>query len=59
MENSVTSKVIGEETIQFRSHDGCITTLQGVRHVSKSRYNFISLGTLKGKDSVSVLKVIL
>ena len=30
---SATSKVIGEGTIQFRSHDGCITTLQGVRHV--------------------------
>jgi len=46
MENFVASKVIGEGTIQFRSHDGCITTPQGVRHVLKSRYNFISLGAL-------------
>jgi len=45
-ENSATSKVIGEETIQFRSHDGCITTFQDVHHVSKSRYNLISLGAL-------------
>ena len=46
IKNSTTSKVIGEETIQFRSHDGCITTLQGVRHVSELRYNLISLGAL-------------
>jgi len=38
--------VIGEGTIKFRSHDGCITTLQGVRHVPKLRYNLISLGAL-------------
>ena len=38
--------MIDEGTIQFRSHDGCITTLQGVRHVSESRYNLISLGAL-------------
>jgi len=47
MGNSATSKVIGEGTIQFRSHDGCITTLQGARHISESRYNFISLGALQ------------
>ena len=46
MENSATSKVIGEGTIQFRSHDGCITTLQGICHVPESRYNLISLGAL-------------
>ena len=46
MRNSATNKVIGEGTIQFRSHDGCITTLQGVRHVPESRYNLISLGAL-------------
>jgi len=49
MGNSATSKVIGEETIQFHSHDGCITTLQGVRHVPESRYNLISLIALHGK----------
>jgi len=49
MGNSVTSKVIGEGTIQFRSHDGCITTLQGVHHVPKSSYNLISLGALYRK----------
>ena len=47
MENSATSKVIGEETIQFCSHDGYITTLQGVCHVPESRYNLISLGALQ------------
>ena len=46
MKNSATSKVIGEETIQFWSHDRFITTLQGVRHVPESRYNLISLGAL-------------
>ena len=46
MGNSATSKLIGERTIQFRSHDGYITTLQGVRHVPESRYNIISLGAL-------------
>ena len=49
MGNSATSKVIGEGTIQFRSHDGCITTLQGVHHVSESRYNLISRGALRRK----------
>ena len=44
--NSATSKVIGEKTVQFCSHDGCITTLQGIHHVSESRYNLISLGAL-------------
>ena len=29
MRNSATIKVIGEGTIQFQSHDGCITTVQG------------------------------
>ena len=43
MGNSATSKVIGEGTIQFRSHDGCITTLQDVRHVPELRHNLISL----------------
>ena len=38
--------MIDEGTIQFRSHDGCITTLQGVHHVPESRYNLISLGAL-------------
>jgi len=46
MRNSTMSKVIGEGTIQFRSHDGCITTLQGVCHVPESMYNLISLETL-------------
>jgi len=41
--------VIGEGTIQFWSHDGCITTLQGVRHVPELRYNLVSLGTLQGE----------
>jgi len=39
--------VIGEETIHFQSHDECITTLPGVRHVPESRYNLISLGVLQ------------
>ena len=49
MGNSTTSKVIGEGTIRFWSHDGCITTLQGVRHVFESRYNLISLGVLQSE----------
>ena len=49
MGNSATRKVIDERTIQFRSHDGCITTLQGIFHVSESRYNLISLGALQGE----------
>jgi len=49
MGNSATSKVIGEGIIQFQSHDGCITTLQGVRHVLELRYNLISLGALQGE----------
>ena len=40
------NKVIGEGIIQFRSYDGCITTLQGIRHVPESRYNLISLRAL-------------
>jgi len=59
MGNSATSKVIGEGTIQFRSHDGCITTLQGVRHILELRYNLISLEAYIEKGSVSVQKVIL
>jgi len=50
MGNSATSKVIGEGTIQFHSHDGCITTLQGVCHVPESRCNLISLETLHGEE---------
>jgi len=47
--NSTTSKVIDEEIIKFQSHDGCITTLQGVCHIPEQRYNLISLGTLHGE----------
>ena len=54
MEDSATSRVIGEGTIQFQSHDGCITTLQGVRYVPDSRYNLIFLGALHRKGSVLV-----
>ena len=50
MGNSTTSKVIGVGTIHFLSHDGCITTLQGVRRVPESRYDLISLGTLHGEE---------
>ena len=46
MRNSATSKVIGEGTIQFRSHNEYMTTLQDVRHILDSRYNLISLGAL-------------
>jgi len=49
MENSATNKVIGKGTIQFQSHDRCITTLQGVRHVPELRYNLISLEALQGE----------
>jgi len=49
MGNSATSKMIGEGTIQFRSHYGCITTLQGICHILESRYNLISLGALQGE----------
>ena len=38
-----------EGTTQFQFHNGCITTLQGVRHVPDSRYNFISLGVLQSE----------
>ena len=41
--------MIGERTIQFHSHDGCITTLQGVHHVPESRYNVISLRAIRGE----------
>ena len=46
-ENSATSKVIGERTIQFRSHDGCITTLQGIFLIQGT---ISSLGALQGKE---------
>ena len=59
MRNSTTSKVIGEGTIQFRSHDGCITALQGVRHIPESRYISSLLEPYMEKDSISVLKVVL
>ena len=61
MGNSSTSKVIGEEIIQFRSHDRCIITLQSVRHVPDSRHNLISLGALQRErfyfSSKGVMKV--
>jgi len=44
--NFATSKVIGEITIQFHSHDRCITTLQDVHHVPELRYNLISFGAV-------------
>jgi len=50
MGNSATRKVIGEGTILFRSQDGCITTLKSVRHVSKSKYNLISLRALQEEE---------
>jgi len=49
MGNSTASKVIGKGTIQFYSHNGCITTRQGLHHVPESRYNLISLGALHGE----------
>ena len=49
MENSTTSKVIGERAIQLRFHDGCITTLQSIHRVPESKYNLISLGALHGE----------
>jgi len=59
MKNSVMSKVIGEGIIQLHSHDGCITTLQGVRHVPESKYNLTLLEPYMKKDIISILKVIL
>ena len=47
MENSATSKVISEGTIQFYFHDGCITTLQCIHHIFDPRYNLISLGAVQ------------
>jgi len=44
VKNFATSKETSKGTIQF--HDGCITTLQDVRHVPESRYNLISLEAL-------------
>ena len=55
MRNSGTSKVIGEGTIQLRSHNAYITTLQGVHHVPEIRYNFISPG-LQGEEFCFRLK---
>ena len=49
MENSIASKVTGEGTIQLHSHNGCITTLQGVCYVPESMYNFIPLRVLHGE----------
>jgi len=46
MGNSANSNVIGKGKIPFHTDDGCITTLQGVRHVLESRYNLISLESL-------------
>ena len=40
---------MAKEQPNFCSHDGCITTLQGVRHVPESRYNLISLRNLHGE----------
>jgi len=59
MRNFATSKMIGEGTIQFRSHDGYITALQDVHHVPESRYNLISLGLFIKKNYVLIRKVIL
>jgi len=49
MRISATSKVIGKGTIQFLSHDECITTLQDIHHVPESKYNLISLVALHGE----------
>jgi len=49
MKNFAISKIIVKGTIQFHSHDGCITTLHGFHHVPKLRYNLISLGALHEK----------
>jgi len=46
IENSATSKVIGEGIVQFCFHDGCIITRQGIHHVLDLKYNLISLGAL-------------
>ena len=59
MKNSATSKLIGERTIQFYSHDGCITTLQSVHHVLESKYNLISwrgINFISEGDLVKVFK---
>ena len=53
MKNSTTSNVIDEKTIQFRSHDECITTLQDVCHVLESRYISSLLKPYIEKGSVS------
>jgi len=57
--NSVTSKVIAEGTIQFRSHDGCITSRQGVRYVPDQDTISSFLETYIEKGFVSIRKVIL
>ena len=59
MGNSATIKVIGEEIIQFCFHDGCISSLQDVRHVLKLRYISSLLEPYTEKGSILVLKVIL
>ena len=61
---SAMNKVISKGTMQFRSHDGCITTLLGICRVSELRYNLISLRILHGEgfnfssegDLIEVLK---
>jgi len=42
--------VIDERTIQFHSHDECITILQGICHVPDSRYNLISFRALHREE---------
>ena len=59
MRNSATNKAIGEGTIQFRSHDRCIITHLGVRHVPNQSTISSLLEPYKRKGSVSVLKMIL
>ena len=59
MGNSATSKVVGEGTIQFRSHDGCITSHQGVRYVPDQDTISSFLETYIEKGFVSFRKVIL
>ena len=54
MKNSATFYLL--QTDQFRSHDRCITTLQGIRHVLKLRYNLISLGALREEGFCFSLK---
>jgi len=46
MEIQLHARWLAKEQFNFLSHDGCITTFQGVRHVSDSMYNLISLRAL-------------